>query len=114
RTHSNIEIISEEVNAIPKERPCVIATGPLTGEALAQDLARVIGDKHLAYYDAIAPIVSADSIDWKKVFRASRYDKGGDDAYVNCPLDKEQYLAFVQALKDAKKVPENELEKVRY
>jgi methylenetetrahydrofolate--tRNA-(uracil-5-)-methyltransferase len=92
----------------------VIATGPLTSDALAQDLARAIGAEQLAYYDAIAPIIAADSIDWDKVFRASRYDKGGDDAYVNCPLTREQYEAFVDALLAAEKVEARSFEQLRY
>lgn len=112
--HPGIRIEHREVLAIPEERPCVIATGPLTGDALASDLAARVGSEHLAYYDAIAPIVSAASIDDAKVFRASRYDKGGDDAYVNCPLDKAQYTAFVEALRAAEKVAPREFEKVKY
>jgi methylenetetrahydrofolate--tRNA-(uracil-5-)-methyltransferase len=76
----------------------VLATGPLTGDALAATSRRVVGAEHLAYYDAISPIVAAESIDCRAVFRQSRYDKGGDDAYVNCPLDAEQYAAFVREL----------------
>jgi methylenetetrahydrofolate--tRNA-(uracil-5-)-methyltransferase len=86
----------------------------MTGEALTADLARVIGAEHLAYYDSIAPIVIAESIEWDKVFSASRYDKGGDDAYVNCPLDKAQYDAFVAALVAAEKTELNACEKPRY
>src|SRR5690606_23187816 len=112
--HPRIEVVAEEVTRIPEARPVVLATGPLTGDALATDLAAVIGAEHLAYYDAIAPVVSADSLDWDKVFRASRYDKGEDDAYVNCPLDKEQYEAFVAALLAAEKVAPREFESVRY
>jgi len=73
-----------------------------------------VGSEHLAYYDAIAPIIAADSIDWDKVFRASRYDKGGDDAYVNCPLTREQYEAFVDALLAAEKVEARAFEELRY
>jgi len=112
--HPRITVEAREVESIPAERPVVIATGPLTGDALASALAAVVGGEHLAYYDAIAPIVSAASIDEDKVFRASRYDKGGDDAYVNCPLDKAQYTAFVEALRAAEKVAPREFEKVRY
>src|SRR5688500_15176517 len=82
-SHPNIRVVCDEVLRIPEARPCVLATGPLTGDALALDLARLVGAEHLAYYDAIAPIIAADSIDFDKVFKASRYDKGGDDAYVN-------------------------------
>ncbi len=112
--HPRIRVEHAVVERIPDARPVVIATGPLTGDALAKDLAEAVGAKHLAYYDAIAPVVTADSIDWEKVFRASRYDKGGDDAYVNCPLDKEQYEAFVQAVLDAEKVAPHDFEDVRY
>ncbi len=112
--HSRIRIEHREVTRMPDERPVVIATGPLTGDALAGDLAASVGKTHLAYYDAIAPVVTADSIDWEKVFRASRYDKGGDDAYVNCPLDEEQYRAFVRAVIEAEKVAPKEFEEVRY
>ena len=76
--HPKIRVEHREVVSIPEDRPCVIATGPLTGDALAADLARVVGSDALAYYDAIAPIVSADSINWSEVFRQSRYDKGRD------------------------------------
>jgi methylenetetrahydrofolate--tRNA-(uracil-5-)-methyltransferase len=112
--HPLIEVVHEVVDRIPEERPVVIATGPLTSGGLADDIAAAVGAEHLAYYDAIAPIVSADSINFERAFRASRYDKGGDDAYVNCPLDQEEYEAFVQALLDAEKVTPREFEKVRY
>lgn len=114
QTHPRIRVVCDEVQRIPDVRPLVLATGPLTGDALAADLAQAVGAQHLAYYDAIAPIIAADSINWDKVFRASRYDKGGDDAYVNCPLDREQYEAFVDALLAAEKVAPREFEKIRY
>ncbi len=113
-THPLIEVVHEVVDRIPEERPVVIATGPLTSGGLADDIAAAVGAEHLAYYDAIAPIVSADSINFERAFRASRYDKGGDDAYVNCPLNQDEYEAFVQALLDAEKVTPREFEKVRY
>ncbi|NND29133.1 MAG: methylenetetrahydrofolate--tRNA-(uracil(54)-C(5))-methyltransferase (FADH(2)-oxidizing) TrmFO [Myxococcales bacterium] len=112
--HPLIEVVHEVVDRIPAARPVVIATGPLTSGGLADDIASAVGSEHLAYYDAIAPIVSADSINFEIAFRASRYDKGDDDAYVNCPLNQEQYDAFVQALLDAEKVSAREFEKVRY
>jgi methylenetetrahydrofolate--tRNA-(uracil-5-)-methyltransferase len=114
QAHPNITVVTEEVDAIPAERPVVLATGPLTGDKLAGDLARVIGAEHLAYYDSIAPIIAADSINWDRVFRASRYDKGGDDAYVNCPFTREEYEAFVAALLAAEKVVPRAFEEVRY
>jgi methylenetetrahydrofolate--tRNA-(uracil-5-)-methyltransferase len=114
RAHSRIAVEAVEVAQLPDVRPCVLATGPLTSDALAADLARIVGRDGLAYYDAIAPIVSADSIAWDEVFRASRYDKGGDDAYVNCPMNKEQYDAFVDALLAADKVAPRAFEEARY
>jgi methylenetetrahydrofolate--tRNA-(uracil-5-)-methyltransferase len=101
------------------DAPVILATGPLTGDALASDLARLVGAEHLAYYDAIAPIVSADSIDWSKVFKQSRYGKvdaadAGDEAYVNCPFDEAGYRAFVRALVDAEKVAPRAFEDVKY
>ncbi len=112
--HPRIRVEHREVVSIPEDRPTVIATGPLTGDALAADLARAVGSDALAYYDAIAPIVSAESIEWSEVFRQSRYDKGGDDAYVNCPLDKAQYEAFVAAVLGAEKVPARAFEQPKY
>ena len=113
-----IRFVSGEITSIPSERPVILATGPLTGDALAQDLARLIGTEHLAYYDAIAPIVSAESIDQNKVFAASRQGKGheheDDQAYLNCPFDKEDYQAFVKALVDSVKVEARPFEEVRY
>jgi methylenetetrahydrofolate--tRNA-(uracil-5-)-methyltransferase len=121
RAHPQISIEARVVDSVPPASaaaPVVLATGPLTADALATDLARIVGSEHLAYYDAIAPIVSADSIDWTKVFKQSRYGKGsetgGDEAYVNCPLDEAQYHAFVGALRDAQKVEPREFEEVRY
>lgn len=118
RASPNIEVVEQRVDAIPDARPLLIATGPLTGDALAADIAARVGAEHLAYYDAIAPIVSADSIDWGRVFMASRWEKGSDladqRAYVNCPLDREQYDAFVHALLAAQKVEPKSFEDVRY
>jgi methylenetetrahydrofolate--tRNA-(uracil-5-)-methyltransferase len=113
-SHPRIRIEHAVVERIPDARPVVIATGPLTGDALARDLERAIGRDHIAYYDAIAPIVEADSIDETKTFRASRYDKGGDDAYVNCPLTEEEYHRFVRAVLEAEKVPPHAFEEPRY
>lgn len=117
-SNPRIELVCEEVLRVPPARPAVIATGPLTADALAADLEALLGRESLAYYDAIAPIVSADSIDWDRVFFASRYDKGESDeerrAYVNCPLTREQYQAFVAELVGARKVEPKPFEDVRY
>ncbi len=113
RSEPGIELVCAEVETIPAERPVILATGPLTSDALAADLALHVGQEHLAYYDAIAPIVSADSIDFGIAWRQSRYDKGGND-YVNCPLSRDEYDAFVAALLAAEKVKPREFEQVRY
>jgi methylenetetrahydrofolate--tRNA-(uracil-5-)-methyltransferase len=97
--HPRIEVRREEVRTIPPKEPTVIATGPLTSDALAGEIARLTGEEHLYFYDAIAPIVAADSIDMGIAFRASRYDRGeqrGD--YINCPLTEEEYDRFLDAL----------------
>jgi methylenetetrahydrofolate--tRNA-(uracil-5-)-methyltransferase len=112
--HPAIERVATVVDRIPAERPVVIATGPLTSDALAADLARLLGTEYLAYYDSIAPILTADSIDREQVFAASRYDKGGDDAYLNCPLDEPQYRAFVAALVQSERIAVHAFESVRY
>jgi len=112
--HPLITRVSAEVTEIPAARPVVLATGPLTGDALASDLVRAIGEDQLAYYDAIAPIVSAESIDPEKTFRQSRYDKGGDDAYINCPMSAEEYYAFIDALVASEKVAPRAFEEARY
>jgi methylenetetrahydrofolate--tRNA-(uracil-5-)-methyltransferase len=85
-----IELVREEVKAIDESEIAIIATGPLTSEALTHEVMRITGSDQLYFYDAIAPIVAADSIDTSISFRAARYDKGGDD-YLNCPFDEEQY-----------------------
>ncbi|PLX86626.1 MAG: methylenetetrahydrofolate--tRNA-(uracil(54)-C(5))-methyltransferase (FADH(2)-oxidizing) TrmFO [Desulfuromonas sp.] len=110
-THPSIELRREEVTAIPSEGTVVIASGPLASEDLSVEIARLTGAEHLYFYDAIAPIVEADSIDFDRAWRASRYGKGGDD-YVNCPLDRDEYLAFVDALNRSEKVPARDFEKM--
>jgi methylenetetrahydrofolate--tRNA-(uracil-5-)-methyltransferase len=129
RAHPRIRLEARVVSAIPEaseRQPVIVATGPLTGEELAEDIARVVGSAHLAYYDAIAPIVSADSIAWDRVFRQSRWGKGGegdevkdaaalgDQAYVNCPFDEAGYKAFVAAIVGAEKVAPRAFEETRY
>lgn len=118
RASPNIEIVAGRVDALPSARPLLVATGPLTADSLARDIAARVGAEHLAYYDAIAPIISADSIDWTRVFMASRWDKGSTEdeqrAYVNCPLDREQYERFVADLLAAQKVQPKSFEDVRY
>ena len=116
--NSNIELRPELVERLPEERPTIICTGPLTGDALAQNIAEKVGSTALAYYDAIAPIISADSIDWEEVFLASRWEKGDSEedktAYVNCPLNEEQYKTFVAEVCGARKMEPKSFEDVRY
>ena len=102
--HPNIEIIREEVKEIPTGGVTIIATGPLTSEALTAEIMRFTGGDQLYFYDAIAPIVAADSIDMSVAFKAARYGKGGDD-YINCPMSPEQYDVFYTELVAAKSVP---------
>jgi methylenetetrahydrofolate--tRNA-(uracil-5-)-methyltransferase len=98
--HANIRVVREEVTTLP-DSPTIVATGPLTSPALAAEIAKLTGEGYLYFYDAIAPIVSADSIDMNIAFRASRYDRGEDDAgdYINCPMNKAEYDRFVAALR---------------
>lgn len=107
-----IEIVREEVTDLPPG-PTIVATGPLTSPPLYERLQQVLGRDHLYFYDAISPIVTAESIDSGVAFRASRYDKGGDD-YLNCPLTKAEYERFVDEVLRAEKVPTREFERCIY
>ncbi|MDX2168865.1 MAG: methylenetetrahydrofolate--tRNA-(uracil(54)-C(5))-methyltransferase (FADH(2)-oxidizing) TrmFO [Deltaproteobacteria bacterium] len=108
-----ISVRREEVTAIPADGVTIIATGPLTSPALSRALQERCGQEHLYFYDAIAPIVTADSIDRSIAFAASRYDKGGDD-YLNLPFDRDEYYAFVDAVLTAEKVPTRDFERCVY
>lgn len=107
-SHPLIEVIDEEVETIP-EGPVIIATGPLTAGELAENIRRMCGD-YLSFFDAAAPIVTFESLDMDKVFFASRYDRGDAD-YINCPMNKEEYLAFYNALITAESAPLKEFDK---
>jgi len=107
--HPNIEIVRERVDQLPGHL-AIVATGPLTGSRLAEAIAAETGEGALAFFDAIAPIVHRDSINMDIAWMAARWDKGGKD-YINCPLDREQYQAFVQALVDGDKMPFHDWEK---
>ncbi len=106
---ANITVAREEITTIPDSKVCVIATGPLTSDACAAGLTRLIGKEFLYFHDAISPIVEADSIDLHKTFRASRYNKGTPD-YINCPLSQDEYYMFINELLNAEKVPLKEFE----
>ena len=110
----NVEIERREVERLdefPNDVPIIIASGPLTGGALADEIDRLTGGGSFYFYDAAAPIVTAESIDFNRAFRASRYDKGNDSAYVNCPMDRETYENFRAALINAEKAPVHEFER---
>jgi methylenetetrahydrofolate--tRNA-(uracil-5-)-methyltransferase len=115
--HSHIEVLREELTHIPGCCPLVVATGPLTSSALAEQLARLSGQTRLFFFDAMAPIVSVDSIDMSVAFRASRYggrgagtESGGSGDYINCPLSRDEYYAFVDAVDLSQKAPCHEFE----
>ncbi len=112
-SHANVRIIHEEVKEIPADGLTIVATGPLTSDALATAIRELTHSKHLYFFDAISPIVDADSIDMSVVFRASRYDKGTAD-YLNCPMDQPTYDAFYDAMMAAEKVQPKDFEKVPY
>ena len=104
KNNPNIKIYSDEVTEITSDAITVIATGPLTSDALAETIKQRFGDS-LSFFDAAAPIVTSESIDRDFSFCASRYDRGGEDDYINCPMDKEEYLRFYNALVNAERAP---------
>jgi methylenetetrahydrofolate--tRNA-(uracil-5-)-methyltransferase len=112
KNHPNVEVVHEEITEIPKG-PTIIATGPLTSKDLSEQLRTLTGEDYLYFYDAAAPIIEKDSIDMDKVYLKSRYDKG-EAAYLNCPMTKEEFTKFHQALIDAEVVPLKEFEKEIY
>jgi len=111
--HPRITLIREEVERIPSEGIVIIATGPLTSDALSEEIRRLTGREHLYFYDAISPIVDAETINYDVVFRASRYGKGGDD-YLNCPLTREEYERFYEALMQAERVALHDFDRACY
>jgi len=108
-----IEIVREEIRTISNDEITIIATGPLTSDALTSEIMKFTGDDQLYFYDAIAPIVTADSIDMSIAFKAARYGKGGDD-YINCPMNRDEYQTFFDALIEAKSVPLKRFEDTRW
>lgn len=112
-SHPNIQVIRDEVRYIPDDLPVIIASGPLTSESLCKDIVRLTGEENLYFYDAIAPVVYADSIDFKIAFRASRYDfdNSEDGDYINCPFSKEEYDRFVDLLIHAERIELKDFEK---
>jgi len=111
--HPGITVVRDEVTELPAG-PAIIATGPLTSDALSQRIRAALGEDGLAFFDAIAPIISDDSIDRERVFPASRWGKGDGDDYLNCPLTAEQYATFIEALKGAQSHEGHDWDNVPY
>jgi methylenetetrahydrofolate--tRNA-(uracil-5-)-methyltransferase len=109
RNHPNVTVFNEEITKIP-QGPTIIATGPLTSQALSSELKELTGEDYLYFYDAAAPIIEKDSIDLEKVYLKSRYDKG-EAAYLNCPMTEDEFNRFYDALTSAETVPLKEFEK---
>ncbi|MBA2702570.1 MAG: methylenetetrahydrofolate--tRNA-(uracil(54)-C(5))-methyltransferase (FADH(2)-oxidizing) TrmFO [Blastocatellia bacterium] len=112
-SNPNIELVREEAKEIREDEITIIATGPLSSDALTAEIMKITGSEQLYFYDAIAPIVAADSVDRSVAFLAARYGKGGDD-YLNCPFNEEQYAIFYDALINAQSVPLQRFEDTRW
>ncbi len=110
----NITVIREEVTEIPEDGIVILGVGPLVSESLSKSIASFTGRDYLYFFDAIAPVIQADSIDRSIVFAASRYDKGDGDDYLNCPMNQEQYEGFIQGLLDGEKAPLHDVDKTPF
>ena len=104
KSNPNIEVFSEEITRLPDDGITIVATGPLTSDSLASDIEKRFGGS-LSFFDAAAPIVTAESVDMDYAFTASRYDRGGEDDYINCPMNKEEYERFYNELVNAERAP---------
>lgn len=115
KNHPNVTVINKEIETIPREDDAItiIASGPLTSEVLAKSIGELTGQDYFYFYDAAAPLISKESIDMSKAYRASRYGKGTAD-YINCPMDKEEYEKFWQELTTAELAPIKEFEKAKF
>jgi len=113
KSYKNFFLERAEVKTIPQNSPTIIATGPLTSDAMAREITTLLDSSYLYFYDAISPIVEADSINMNKVYRASRYGKGAPD-YLNCPLSEEEYKYFRKELLDGRKVAAKSFEDAKY
>lgn len=116
RNHPLIEIVNEELTCLPDENfgSVIIATGPLTSEILAQDILKTVDNQSLSFFDAIAPVIFKESIDFSKAWYQSRYDKGDKFDYINCPMSQQEYYHFIEELGKAEKVDFHEWEEVNY
>ena len=113
--HPRITVVREEVTALPQSNaPVILATGPLTSEAMTASLLALTGEQHLAFYDAIAPIIAADSLDTEIIYRKSRWDDDGPGDYLNCPMNEAEYNAFIDLLAAARTVPLKSFEEPKY
>ena len=108
--HPRVTVVTEEMTSLPDDCICVVATGPLTSDAMSAYIGKMTGKSYFRFYDAAAPIVTVDSLDLNKVYRAARYGKGGAD-YLNCPFTREEYEAFWSALTTAECAPLHEFER---
>ena len=108
-----IRILREEIRAIPEDGIIIVATGPLTSDALTASIHAFTGSDYLYFYDAVSPVLEVETIDFDKAFRASRYDKGGDD-YINCPMNREEYGVFYEALMAASTIDLHAIDKRHY
>lgn len=111
--HPLVTVVHEEAQAVPEERPVVLATGPLTSDDMARAIQELTGDEHLYFYDAVAPILTLESVNLDQAYWLSRYDKG-EPAYLNCPMSREQYDAFWEALVSAERAALHHFEKEVY
>jgi methylenetetrahydrofolate--tRNA-(uracil-5-)-methyltransferase len=111
--HPNITLKREEVTTIPTDKPTIVATGPLTSIALSEDIGRLTGQEYLYFYDALSPIVTLDSIDMSIAFKGNRYERGDTDEgdYINCPLNREEYVRLVEALRTAEVIELRDFER---
>lgn len=116
RSHPFIEFVNEEITTLPDENfgEVIVASGPLTSEALAKDLLATVDNQSLSFFDAIAPVIFKESIDFSKAWYQSRYDKGDKFDYINCAMSKEEYYNFIDEIKKAEKVEFHEWENVQY
>lgn len=108
--HPNVTVIRQEVTTIPKHIPVILASGPLTSDAISDELKSIMGQEYLAFFDAIAPIVHKDSIDFSIAWMQSRYDKGDGKDYINCPMDRHEYEDFIQSILSGEKTSFKEWE----
>ncbi len=111
KNHTLVDFVNDEATSIPDEGMVIVATGPLTSPALLQSIKKQLGMEELEFFDAIAPLIATDSINMDIAFKADRYGEGEKGDYINCPMNKEQYLAFVDALLKAERIELSKLEK---